>query len=87
MTNRFSSWRDSFPPVPPHRTAADKILANTYGAKIELLKFTDDDGVSEASMTFQIEGSIDNQSDANELLRALLAEFNSPAGGEASHAS
>jgi len=73
--------------LPP--SAGDKLLTNSFGAKIELLRCRhDDDEEADCIMQFEISGTIDNPADAKELLGALLREFNSPAaeGGEA-HAS
>jgi hypothetical protein len=87
MTNRFSSWRDSFPPIPPHKSPADKILSGAFGFKLEALRCRgEDDDDGEVILQYEISGTIDGSDDARELLAALLREFNSPAGGEASHA-
>lgn len=71
-----------FPTLRP--SPGDKLIRSAHGAKIELLRFTDDDGASDACIAFELTGSIEGD-DARELLGVLLREFNSPQaeGGEA----
>jgi hypothetical protein len=62
------------------QSVADVLLQKAWSAKIELLRFEDDDG-SDCSCEVEIRSTID--ADDINVLAALLAEFRKPRGGEA----
>jgi hypothetical protein len=70
------------PEPPPRQSVADRLLTGAWSAKIELLRFTDDDGTSELSCNVELHTSIEGNPAA--VLAALLREFQTPRnGGEA----
>lgn len=55
----------------------DRLLANAYGAKIELIRYKTDDG-PEVGLSFELVGSITDGPEARRLLAALLESFQGP---------
>ena len=65
------------PFFPPRESVADKLLTNAWACKIELLRFSDDDG-SDCSCEVEIRSTIEGKPD--DVLAAILAEFRTPRG-------
>jgi hypothetical protein len=68
------------PEPPPRQSVADRLLTGAWSAKIELLRFTDDDGTSELSCNVELHTSIDGN--PADVLAGLLAQFRDGNGGE-----
>ncbi len=67
-------------PEPPRQSVADKLLCGAYGVKVELMKFTDDEGVSECTCSVELHASVEG--DPADVLACLLSHFRN-GGGEA----
>jgi len=73
--NRLAKFFPVEPPEPPRQSTADKLLCGAWGLKIELLKFSDDDG-DECSCEVEIKSTIEGE--PADLLADLLAKFRTP---------
>ena len=73
--NRLAKF---FPVEPP--PLGDKILDSATGLKLEVLRFTDDDGETDVMISYEVHGSLpEEQSD---LLAALLSRLSRKGGAK-----
>lgn len=73
--NRLAKF---FPVDPP--PLADRVLDNATGLKIELLKFTDDDGAVDVLLSYEVHGSLPE--DQAGVLTALTNRLAGKAGAK-----
>jgi hypothetical protein len=70
--------------LPP--SIADRLLAGAYGCKIELLKFSDDDGESQTSISVRLDSELTGATAPTAVAELLLAFLRSERGeSEAGH--
>ena len=77
LTTRRTGWPSSSPSSTP---LADKVLDHAHGLKIELLKFTDDDGAADLLISYEIHGSLPE--DQTNVLTALINRLAGKAGAK-----
>lgn len=68
--NRIPRIESFLPPSP-----GDRLLSSAHSAKIELIRYTGDDG-PEVGLCYEVCGSITDGAEAKRLLAALLESFN-----------
>jgi len=74
--NRLAKF---FPVEPPEPPLADRVLDNATGLKLELLRFTDDDGDVDLMISYEVHGSLPE--DQTGLLAELISRLSRKGGG------